>query len=172
MLLSLIMMVFYPSDPIYATEDEFNDYDKEVAVNGCGPDYLIKHLPAWLVSWLLYFINGAFKPACAIHDIRYFIGGTEKDRKRIDKMFYKDMKAIVKNKVNFWMRWKHYFKAWRYYRYVRAFGKEAFNYKKLEFHDLPRFKKDINSKVDPKKYYWNDRTAEGLTSQWEMVNPL
>jgi len=98
---------------------ELNEYDRKVIHNGCKPAWFPKGLNA----------NFCFKKACNQHDLAYYYGWAENDRKKADKVFYKNMKKAIKKTKAGWLK-KMFYKvmAYKYYKLVRWFGKSAFNY--------------------------------------------
>lgn len=73
-----------------------NAYDRLVICNGCRPKWLTDILPKKLDAILAPFFDLIFKKACGNHDIVYFVGGTESDRKRGDKYFRYEMNQALK----------------------------------------------------------------------------
>lgn len=83
--------------------------------NGCGPKFW-----DWLVP------DAIFESACILHDLAYWVGGTETSRKIADKKFLADMLKIA-SKQNSWVWWwKAY--AQLAYHVVRILGSRAFHY--------------------------------------------
>ena len=82
-------------------------------------DYLNSLWPNWVVC------------AC-IHDIRYGIGGTEKDRKKADKEMRDNCIAVVFAQycVIDIRRWRGWLEARGIYKVLREFGEKAFNFVK------------------------------------------
>jgi len=82
-----------------------------------------------------------FDPACFKHDVLYWVGVTEEDRKNTDWIFYVDMKNLLAE-LPWYKRWKFVFIKWYlppvplasipriYYWSVRIGGKIGFNFKK------------------------------------------
>ena len=79
-----------------------NNYDVIMWNNGCGPQWLIKKIPNKLKSIMQTIFNMMFAYACARHDCLYSIGGTEKERKYADQLFYKDLKKMLKSAKKPW----------------------------------------------------------------------
>lgn len=83
--------------------------------NGCGPKFLGFLVPDKL-----------FRPACIRHDVAYYIGGDEEDRRRADREFYLHMLRLADRQY-----WRRYWR-WRarvYYSMVRTLGRYiAFHY--------------------------------------------
>lgn len=97
------------------TEDQ-----KKLICNGCGPKGGYFKPP-----------NFIFKDSCNHHDFNYWLGYTEKDRKKADLQFYQAMKRAIKLQP-WYKRFYYYIVAYIYYRSVRYFGKSAFNYSDRE----------------------------------------
>lgn len=69
-----------------------------------------------------------FGKCCDLHDLAYTEGGTEADRKKADKELRACMRSTVAGegwRKRLTMRWV----SWRYYRYIRRFGANHFNYR-------------------------------------------
>lgn len=99
---------------------DLNGYDRLLIVNGCKPEWL----PDWIHADMI------FRDACNQHDVDYFAGGCEKNRKEADENFLKKMKDIIKSKkYGWWKRWKMNRVAKAYYKLVRQFGDTVFQYR-------------------------------------------
>ena len=74
-------------------------------------------------------INPAFLVPSMIHDIRYYIGGTEDDRKRADDEFLANCLAAVHDRYGWYnpLRYWNRRKALRYYDILRTAGKPAWH---------------------------------------------
>ena len=106
-----------------------NEYDKLVICNGCRPEWLSDVIPDKLEKVIAPYFDEIFKNACNIHDLKYFIGGTKRDKKEADKDFYIAMKLSIKRNSHWYSRLWFRYKAWQYYRLVRKYGNSAFNFK-------------------------------------------
>lgn len=91
--------------------------------NGCGAKGSFFNPPDYCFG----------KSACAEHDFDYWVGGNKRDFKRANKKFYRNMIQNCKdayscNQINYfsylWVKGA----AWRYYKAVNLFGKDAFNF--------------------------------------------
>jgi hypothetical protein len=81
-------------------------------VNGCGGVGV--DVPDWI-----------FYSACQQHDLDYWIGCAETDRKTADLTFYTSMKNAA-SKLSWYKRWFYYGMAYTYYRSVRFFAGKYF----------------------------------------------
>lgn len=81
-------------------------------VNGCGG--IGFDVPDWI-----------FYAACKQHDLDYWIGCIEVDRKTADLTFYTGMKAAAA-KLTWYKRWFYYGMAYSYYKSVRLFAAKHF----------------------------------------------
>jgi len=97
-------------------EDLTDDEIKNIC-NGCGSKGGIIKPPELM-----------FHASCNKHDYSYHLGGTEADRKRADKGFYKAMKKDAWRADTWWKCILCRRAAHIYYRAVRRFGKSSFNY--------------------------------------------
>jgi len=88
--------------------------------NGCGGKGSFIPVPEFI-----------FHASCDKHDVLYQIGGSEADRKRDDKTFYRYMKLDVANEKSYLKRKYYSLWAFAYYKAVRFFGSKYFNYKKV-----------------------------------------
>ncbi len=84
--------------------------------NGCGPKSWKSTIPTW---------HG--RDACCAHDLAYWVGGTQEDRRDADRALYEDL--IVRARpawfgARTWMR----FLAWCFYVSVRRKGSQYFHY--------------------------------------------
>lgn len=94
------------------------DAQRAEAVNGCGRKGGWIRPPQWL-----------FRSSCNDHDIRYYVGGTERDRREADEIFRADMLRAA-NAGPTWARpWMHVH-GWIYYRAVRLCGRWSYHYRK------------------------------------------
>ena len=84
---------------------------REFICNGCGAKGGNIPVP-----------NFAFKASCDRHDFGYWVGGTEKDRRRIDSGFGKALRKDAGWDPGLWC-W-----AFFYLRGVKAFGSSYFYY--------------------------------------------
>jgi len=80
--------------------------------NGCGGGMF--DVPDWI-----------FFAACQQHDLDYWIGCTEENRRNADLAFYVGMKAAVV-KLSWYKRWFYYGMAYTYYKSVRLFTAKYF----------------------------------------------
>lgn len=90
--------------------------------NGCGCERgLLKYVKPPYTKY--------FYAACCLHDNDYDFGGTEADRRLVDKELFSNMlHTIQKNEINPWkMIWLCHI-ALFYYVSVRIFGRFYFNY--------------------------------------------
>lgn len=72
-------------------------------------------------------INPAFLVPSMIHDIRYFIGGTEQDRKQADSEFLSNCLIAVDDRYGWYnpLRYVYRYKAMKYYDLLRTAGGAA-----------------------------------------------
>jgi len=98
--------------------DNLSEAEKRFVCNGCGGKSSIVPVP-----------NFFFEASCNKHDLSYWIGCTEEDRKKADLGFYRAMKRDCK-RVRWYLRvlliphaW-----AWTYYKAVRLNGKKFFHF--------------------------------------------
>jgi len=91
--------------------NDLTDEEKEMICNGCGPKGGLIPIP-----------NFRFEASCNHHDFNYYIGCTEKQRKKADKQFLAAMRLDAGRNI--------YYRVWAYtyYMAVRAFGKKCFYY--------------------------------------------
>lgn len=84
-------------------------------------DFLNELWPNWVVC------------AC-IHDVRYWLGGTEAMRKAADKEFRDNCRKVVAAQYDLFdiRRWRGWWEARAAYNVLRKFGGKAFNGKKAE----------------------------------------
>lgn len=121
--------------------EDLNGYDKFLIINGCKPEWM----PKWINADLV------FKEACAQHDIDYFAGGCDLDRKKADKKFFEHMSNLIKEKkFNWFKRWWYIRASVVYYNLVSEYGHKSFEYRyrkkgnenipfTLEKYDLPSY---------------------------------
>jgi len=76
------------------------------------------------------FVGVNISKACKIHDYLYTIGGTKKDKIKADKMFKKNLTALVLNNGDLIWRDTNLALVNAYYLAVSRFGDSSFNYKK------------------------------------------
>lgn len=113
---------------------DLNQYDrKTVSTNGCSP------------ASFPFSINLIFECDCNLHDLQYWQGGSEEDRKTSDKEFLRNMLNSIKES-NLGIIKKLALKtvAYKYYWLVKKLGKKYFEYrtKKLDSkYYLPSFLK-------------------------------
>jgi hypothetical protein len=100
--------------PLYYFEDISDEY-KEFVGNGCGPK---------VASWIPEL---SFTSACQQHDLDYWLGGTEDDRKIADLRFYHNMIETA-NRHSWLDRWFYKSVAWIYYQAVKRYGSNEFEY--------------------------------------------
>ncbi len=89
-------------------------------LNGCGGKGHWLAPPSWI-----------FIASCYHHDFNYWLGGDERARKEADWQFYQAM-LIDASKASWWKRPWYKLMAWSYYRAVRWFAKDYFNYTDTE----------------------------------------
>lgn len=94
--------------------------------NGCGSKGILNYLvPDNLIGTNI-------TSACNIHDYMYLMGQTTEERKSADKIFLKNMKAIInKSDSSFFVKTLRKIKAHIYYWAVRIFGQNFFGRKKI-----------------------------------------
>ena len=101
--------------------EDLTAMQKHLVCNGCGGKGSKIPVPEF-----------RFHASCNKHDFSYWVGGSEKDRKRADKGFYRAMKkdAGWDPGLQVW--------AWTYYRAVRLMGNAYFHYTEFPrtFEDL------------------------------------
>lgn len=90
-------------------------------MNGCGP--------TGVIGWAVPEFN--FTESCNHHDMNYWLGGKEEDRKKADEQFYEAMKDAV-SKLPWWLRPANYALAFFYYMNVSLLGKNFFTYSEKE----------------------------------------
>lgn len=101
-------------------------YEKLVLANGCGPGKY-----EWLVPEFI------FGKSCLRHDVDYFIGKDDKDRKKADRRFLGgNLKAVCQSEVGIHLTFFYFCMAWVYYFAVRwgggkggFLGKPPFRYR-------------------------------------------
>ena len=101
---------------------------KSFICNGCGSKAGWVPVPEFI-----------FHASCNHHDLLYWIGNTEANRRSADKAFYKYMKIDIAEAK--WYKRPHYMLwAWVYYKAVRTYGSAFFNYsiRKSTMNDLER----------------------------------
>lgn len=96
--------------------EDFTNYQISKIANGCGSKGFGMAVPDFV-----------FEESCNRHDIGYWIGGSEVDRKAIDVRYYYDMKNDAR-KASWFKRPFYFMTAWIYYKFVRMFGKPFFNF--------------------------------------------
>ncbi len=89
---------------------------KKLICNGAGPKGY-----GWAVPDTLYGLS--VTKAANVHDFMYYWGVD--DRKYCDKVFYKNMKAIIKE-AGGKLRFLRKLRAYTYYKAVRLFGAAAY----------------------------------------------
>lgn len=104
------------------------EYDDSKDYMGPENDWKSKIIPRTL--WGIDCNIAGYK-----HDFRYFVGGTEDDREKADKIFKDDLYKIINNHKCNWpwgTRWLHIKlarrRAVKYYLAVKLLGKGNFNY--------------------------------------------
>ena len=117
-------------NPIYAKPgqsiqfEQLTDGERKKIGTECGPagGSWYQELLEWIVPELI------FNFACQYHDFLYFLGGTEHDRLLADKQFLLDMKWLASKQKK---RYRFFYKrlAGIYYRAVRRFGDNSFEYR-------------------------------------------
>jgi len=99
---------------------DLNGYDQLLICNGCKPEWF----PDWVNADLI------FGCACGQHDVDYFAGGLESDRKEADEKFYKKMQLLIKeSKLGWFKKWLLRRAAKAYYKLVKKFGDSTFSYR-------------------------------------------
>lgn len=79
-----------------------------------------------------------FEASCNQHDFYYWRGGFESDRLIADKAFYKFMLKDSERAESYLTRKSHRLCAYLYYKAVRWFGKDSFNFGEMKTAvDLP-----------------------------------
>ena len=101
---------------------------EELAViyNGIGPD----RFPEWLRE-VLTSCAKLFEPAALIHDLEYFLGGTQADFTAANTRFRDNCGRLVKRKYSWWspIRYLLLNKARRWAGYCQQFGDKNYNFK-------------------------------------------
>ncbi len=87
--------------------------------NGCGASWSVK-APKWL-----------FKKSCDQHDVNYWLGYTEADRKKADDQFWASMRAEI-SKFKFYLKPIRWIEAKIFYHLVKKFGFFSFYYGEKE----------------------------------------
>jgi len=72
--------------------ENMNSFDYLIIVNGCGPENFPKSINKKL--------SKTFYESCAKHDFDYWLGLTENDRIKADKLFKEEMKTTVEKYVD------------------------------------------------------------------------
>ena len=107
--------------------DKLEDIDRAVEVcNGIGAEWM----PA-IMRDLADALSPVMVLPSMIHDIEYHIGGDDHDRLAADVTFYTNVLFCIEEKYNWYnpLRYIMYFRARRYYEYLRTAGGQAFNKK-------------------------------------------
>jgi hypothetical protein len=92
---------------------------------GCGSD------KAWIDLVPDRFIGVDISIACKCHDYLYTIGGTKKDKLKADRMFKRNLIALVQNDHNLIFRDTNLALCKIYYEAVRGFGDSSFNFRNI-----------------------------------------
>lgn len=101
--------------------------------NGCGGKGGIFNPPDYM-----------FTASCNHHDLNYWLGGTEEDRKKADAQFLEAMLHDAEA-APWWKRWWLKGAAWRYYAAVRLVGGKFFSYgPEKTWDDLENFMNGTN----------------------------
>ena len=90
-----------------------------LSINGTTfSDFLNRLWPNWIVA------------AC-IHDVRYHLGGTEKDRQKADQEMRDNCNTVTFAQYSVFdvRRWRGWLEARTVYKVLRKFGAKAFNNK-------------------------------------------
>lgn len=90
--------------------------ERRAIANGCGGKGGKVPVPDFL-----------FTASCDHHDFNYWLGGSERDRRKADWQFYQAMLEDV-HAQSIWVRPLAYMAAWLYYKAVRRFARQYFNY--------------------------------------------
>ena len=101
-------------------------YEPKKDCNGCGSGWNAK-----LVPDTIYGVD--IRPSCCIHDDRYEIGGSDKDRLEADREFLINMLETINKKKAWWYPTKlARLRVMDYFSAVRDYGDSAFNSKQNE----------------------------------------
>lgn len=105
---------------------DLNAYDRLLIINGCKPE--------WFPD--VINVDFIFNCDCNQHDIEYWQGGSEQERKESDKRFLKNMKSRINDsKLGWFKKWTMRRIANSYYKLVRKFGNGTFQYRYQKFSD-------------------------------------
>jgi hypothetical protein len=100
-------------------------------VNGAGPDWILHHIPKWMVIGR-FFANHMYgldiEECCNIHDWDYLNEELTEDGRldsdnRLRENLYRTIRARESGKIFTWLRINN---ARRYYVLVRAYGSKAY----------------------------------------------
>ena len=96
----------------------------EKVANGMGPQ------GEWYTKWIKRLpASRRLRSACKKHDCRYHLGIFDKDRRKADRLFKKDMLFIIRKEVKgFWKRQSYIAFINATYWAVCLGGKDHFNY--------------------------------------------
>lgn len=106
--------------------ENLSDEEIDFIADGCGSK-----------SGLIDVPDFVYRDSCQKHDVMYWRGGTEKDRKKADEEFYRDMMDDASD-ASWFLRAFYKSLAWVYYQSVRLFSKSFFHYA-----DKPRTYEDL-----------------------------
>lgn len=98
------------------TYDDLPQALRDVLCNGCGGK------GGWVRPPAL-----RSRVFCDRHDVAYFAGGTEDDRRVADRRLYERIKQDASERP-WWQQPTFRMQAWLYYRAVRLFGRRYFHY--------------------------------------------
>ncbi|MBQ9338388.1 MAG: hypothetical protein IJS14_13950 [Lentisphaeria bacterium] len=104
----------------------YSPEELSVIYNGIGPD----RFPEWLRA-LLTSCAKLFEPAALIHDLEYFLGGTQADFTAANTRFHDNCKRLILREYPWWspMRYILLSKARRWAGYCQQFGDKNYNFK-------------------------------------------
>lgn len=91
------------------------------------------------------------------HDLMYFIGGSEKDRKYADKYMLKKAIKAVKRSISAWRPSRYFFISCMYRNYfvVRNWGKDSFDYNNFDFKVKNLKRTDFDTEEESQQYIEN-----------------
>lgn len=150
---------------------DLNKYDKLLICNGCGPDGFKGKFKG---------VDFIFKDDCNQHDVDYWSGGHEEQRKEADERFYANMKKRIKEgDYGVFKRFIYYFMARNYYKLVRKLGNRFFEYRSrrvgekevpmiLNAKDLPSYSSQIDYRFTGSGIY-NKTKYRSLNGRWELI---
>ncbi len=99
---------------------------REAICNGCGPGHWKYKGHTWRWRLLAIPTPGA-QALCEAHDVAYWIGGTEDDRRAADQDLRSSMLALAEERW-FGARWLLEGEAWSFYWWLQESGEAYFRH--------------------------------------------